>query len=138
MASISASNLNSGIEGLLAQGKWREIHEVLVMHLACMLLVIAGHRPVDALFKLLLGDIYLDGQGGLALFRDKVHDAAHDPRIAVLAPCLVKQIQAYLLHIQGPVSYTHLDVYKRQAWKRALTVRSRARPTLSTAVFMLS
>ena len=101
MASISASNLNSGIEGLLAQGKWREIHEVLVMHLACMLLVIAGHRPVDALFKLLLGDIYLDGQGGLALFRDKVHDAAHDPRIAVLAPCLVKQIQAYLLHIQG-------------------------------------
>ena len=33
------------------------------------------------------------------------------------------------LHGVGAVSYTHLDVYKRQRWLRARSTRSSARPT---------
>ena len=101
LASTSASGLNSGIAALVERGGWREVHETLVGHLGCMLMVVAGHRPVDALFQLSLGDIRLDVDGGSALFRDKINDGAHDPRFVVLAPCLVKQIQAYLAHLQG-------------------------------------
>ncbi|PJJ96281.1 hypothetical protein CO641_13565 [Lysobacteraceae bacterium NML91-0213] len=101
LASTSASGLNTGIAALVERGGWREVHETLVGHLGCMLMVVAGHRPVDALFQLPLGDIRLDVDGGSALFRDKINDGAHDPRFAVLAPCLVKQIQAYLAHLQG-------------------------------------
>lgn len=103
LASTSGSGLNSGIAGLMERGGWREIHDMLVTHLACMLMVVAGHRPVDALFQLSIDDIHLDANGGAALFRDKVNDSAHDPRFAALAPCLVKQIQAYLAHLQGLV-----------------------------------
>lgn len=101
LASTSGSGLNSGIAGLMERGGWREIHEMLVTHLACMLMVVAGHRPVDALFQLSIGDIHLDATGGAALFRDKVNDSAHDPRFVALAPCLVKQVQAYLVHLRG-------------------------------------
>src|SRR3546814_12330871 len=66
-----------------------------------MMMVVAGHRPVDALFQLSIGDVHLDADGGAALFRDKVNDSAHDPRFVALAPCLVKQVQAYLAHLRG-------------------------------------
>src|SRR3546814_1788333 len=85
----------------MERGGWREIHGMLVTHLACMLMVVAGHRPVDALFQLSIGDVHLDADGGAALFRDKVNDSAHDPRFVALAPCLVKQVQAYLAHLRG-------------------------------------
>lgn len=101
LASTSGSGLNSGIAGLMERGGWREIHDMLVTHLACMLMVVAGHRPVDALFQLSIGDIHVDADGGAALFRDKVNDSAHDPRFVALAPCLVKQVQAYLAHMRG-------------------------------------
>ena len=101
LASTSASYLNVGIAKLMEQGGWRGVHEALVTHLACMLMVVAGHRPVDALFQLTMGDIHMDVDGGSALFRDKINDGAHDPRLAVLAPCLVKQIQSYLAHLHG-------------------------------------
>lgn len=101
LASTSGSGLNSGIAGLMERGGWREIHDMLVTHLACMLMVVAGHRPVDALFQLSIGDIHLGADGGAALFRDKINDSAHDPRFVALAPCLVKQIQAYLAHLRG-------------------------------------
>lgn len=101
LASTSGSGLNSGIACLMERGGWREIHDMLVTHLACMLMVVAGHRPVDALFQLSIGDIHLGADGGAALFRDKINDSAHDPRFVALAPCLVKQIQAYLAHLRG-------------------------------------
>lgn len=101
LASTSGSGLNSGIAGLMERGGWREIHAMLVTHLACMLMVVAGHRPVDALFQLLIDNIHLHADGGSALFRDKINDSAHDPRFVALAPCLVKQVQAYLAHLQG-------------------------------------
>lgn len=101
LASTSASSLNRGIASLVKRGGWREIHETLVAHLGCMLMVVAGHRPVDALFQLSMGDIHLNTEGGSALFRDKINDGAHDPRFVALAPCLVTQIQAYLAHLEG-------------------------------------
>src|SRR5690606_7930285 len=101
MASTSGGLLNRGIDRLIRQGAWQEVHTVMVKHVASMFLVVAGHRPVDALFELRLSDIHLGKVGGMALFRDKVHDPAHNPRFAALAPCLVSQIWAYLGHLNG-------------------------------------
>ena len=101
MSIAPASILQSGVSRMLADGRWQEIHEAMVTHLACMLLTVAGHRPVDALFRLRVSDLYLDPIHGCGLFRDKVHDPAHDPRLAALPPCLVRQIGAYLSHLQG-------------------------------------
>ena len=97
----SGGELHRGVDQLLAQGRWREVHEAMVNHLTCMLLVVAGHRPVNALFKLTLNDFDLDPIAGIGLFLDKKHDVAHNPRFAALAPCLVRQIQAYREHLRG-------------------------------------
>lgn len=101
MASAPASLLQFGVARLLAEDRWQEIHQAMVTHLACMLLAVAGHRPVNALFQLKLRDLYLDPKTGCGMFRDKVHDPAHNPRLVALAPCLVRQIHAYLSHLQG-------------------------------------
>lgn len=101
MVAASGGLLNAGIAGLLEQDRWREVHDAMVMHVACMFLIVAGHRPVDALFLLCLKNIHLGVNGGMALFRDKVHDPAHNPRFAALASCLVKQLHAYLAHLKG-------------------------------------
>ncbi len=73
------------------------VHEAMVRHLACMFLAVTGHRPTDELFNLALDNI--DLEGGSALFRDKVHDPAHDPRPVALPACVVDQITAYLSHL---------------------------------------
>lgn len=101
MASTSGGLLNRGIDRLIRQGAWQEVHTAMVRHVVSMFLVVAGHRPVDALFELRLSDIHLGKTGGMALFRDKVHDPAHNPRFAALAPCLVSQVWAYLGHLNG-------------------------------------
>lgn len=114
MAKTSGGLLNRGIGRLIEQGAWQEVHAAMVRHMASMFLVVAGHRPVDALFALRLSDIHLGRAGGMALFRDKVHDPAHNPRFAALAPCLVSQIWAYLGHLKGlaelqPAFAAHVD-----------------------------
>lgn len=73
------------------------VHAAMIRHLACMLLATTGHRPVEELFKLALDNI--DLEGGSALFRDKVHDPAHDPRPVALPTCVTRQIEAYLSHL---------------------------------------
>ena len=73
------------------------VHEAMVRHLACMLLAVTGHRPTDEMFNLALDNI--DLEGGSALFRDKVHDPAHDPRPVALPTCVVDQVAAYLSHL---------------------------------------
>src|SRR3546814_20110145 len=101
LASTSGSGLNSGIAGLMERGGWREIHGMLVTHLACMLMVVAGHRPVAALFQLSIGDVNLAAHGGAALLRDTVNDSAHDTRFVALAPCLVHTTHTHLAHPPG-------------------------------------
>lgn len=73
-------------------------HRVLNQSIA-MLVASATHRPVDALFNLRFGDILLDRDCGAALFRDKVHDAAHNPRLVALTPTVCRQLGAYLSHL---------------------------------------
>ncbi|MGY0799560.1 hypothetical protein ACW7G0_10955 [Lysobacter sp. A286] len=104
LAAGSGGVLNKGVAVRRNDGEWRTVHETMVTHTACMFLVVAGHRPVDALFALTVGEVHLETEGGMALFRDKVHDAAHDPRFAALAPCLVRQITKYLEHLHGLVA----------------------------------
>lgn len=72
-------------------------HRRLVDHLARMILATSGHRPGSALFEITLADV--DLSSGAALFRDKRHDAAHDPRLAVLPRVTTDQIEAYCEHL---------------------------------------
>ncbi len=51
------------------------------------------------LFDLTLADLNLES--GAALFRDKRHDVAHDPRLATLPKVLVHQLKAYLEHLDA-------------------------------------
>lgn len=74
------------------------VHQAMVRHLACMFLAVTGHRPTDELFELVLDN--MDLEGGSALFRDKVHDPAHDPRPVALPTCVVDQLGAYLSHLR--------------------------------------
>lgn len=97
LAAVSGATLNAGVDA----GRWRDIHQAMVTHLACMFMGIAGHRPVEALFELTTADLHWHRDGGIALFRDKRHDPAHDPRLAAFPPCVAQQIEAYLAHLQG-------------------------------------
>src|SRR3546814_14825589 len=69
LASTSGSGLNSGIQGRMERGGWCEIHGMLVTHPACMLMAVAGDRPVDALFPLSIGDVHMDADCVAALER---------------------------------------------------------------------
>ncbi|MFT3754480.1 MAG: hypothetical protein QM769_00805 [Pseudoxanthomonas sp.] len=107
LAAPSGGELHRGVDQLLAEGRWRDVHKAMVNHLACMFLVVAGHRPVNALFRLTIEDLDLDREAGIGLFSDKKHDVAHNPRFAALAPCLVRQIHAYLEHLRGMAEREH-------------------------------
>lgn len=72
-------------------------HRRLLDHIVRMVMASAGHRPAEALFELALGDIDLGS--GAALFRDKRHDLAHDPRLACLPSLLCRQLQVYADHL---------------------------------------
>lgn len=72
-------------------------HRRLLDHFVRMMMASAGHRPAEALFELTLGDIDLGS--GAALFRDKRHDHAHDPRLACLPSLLCRQLEVYLDHL---------------------------------------
>ncbi|MEB2314833.1 MAG: hypothetical protein OZ919_01930 [Xanthomonadaceae bacterium] len=74
-------------------------HRRVLYQSIAMLVGAATHRPVEALFDLRIGDFFLDRDGGAALFRDKVHDAAHDPRLVALPPTVCRQLDAYLAHL---------------------------------------
>ena len=99
MTSSLGAFLHKGVEQLTNEGEASRVHEAMVAQLGCMLLAACGHRPTDALFRLDLGSIDLEGR--CALFVDKVHDPAHDPRLVGLPLCVARQIQAYLEHLTG-------------------------------------
>lgn len=86
-------------------------HRRLLDHLVRMLLATAGHRPAEALFELTLADI--DRDSGAALFRDKRHDVAHDPRLARLPTVVIRQIGAYLRHLDHLEQQTRLAPHMR-------------------------
>lgn len=74
-------------------------HRRIVDHLARMIVATSGHRPTAALFEITLADV--DLVSGAALFRDKRHDIAHDPRLAALPEVATAQIEAYCRHLHG-------------------------------------
>jgi hypothetical protein len=86
----------------MASGDPREeamgAHRRVLDHLVRMLLATTSHRPAEALFEITLADI--DLQTGAALFRDKRHDLAHDPRLTCLPTVAIRQIRAYLSHLE--------------------------------------
>lgn len=74
-------------------------HQRILDHLVRMVFATTGHRWASSLFHLRLTD--LDLESGAVLFADKVHDVAHDPRLAVMPTILRKQLRAYLRHVAG-------------------------------------
>lgn len=97
-ASIGAI-LHAGVERLVSAGQICAVHHAMTSQLGCMLMATCTHRATNALFQVLVIDFDLDR--GAALFRDKVHDPAHDPRLVALPSCVIRQIQAYLAHLRG-------------------------------------
>lgn len=99
MTSSIGAVLNTGVERLVSGNQIRTVHQAMICQLACMFMIACTHRPTNALFKLLLTNIDLDH--GTALFQDKIHDPAHNPRLVALPSSVVRQIQAYLAHLHG-------------------------------------
>lgn len=83
--------------GCEALPQWLCDHRRKLDHLARMIIATTGHRPAETLFELTVHDF--DLQAGIALYRDKRHDIAHDPRLVVLPTLLCKQIAAYIRHL---------------------------------------
>lgn len=101
MARASTKILRTGVARLLAEGREVDLHRAMVNQIAGMLMAVATHRPTEALLELTLADVWIDGETGAALLRDKVHDAAHDPRLVALPATICRQIEAYLSHLKG-------------------------------------
>lgn len=101
MARAPGNVLHFGVPRLLEENRVGDVHRALVGHVAGMLMAVATHRPTESLLKLTVNDILTDGDAGAALFQDKVHDAAHDPRLVALPPTVCRQLEAYLDHLSG-------------------------------------
>jgi len=99
MTSSLGAILHTGVEKLVSEHQVARVHEAMVSQVGCMLMSAGTHRPVDALFEFNLTAIDLDS--GAALFQDKIHDPAHDPRLVVLPSCVTRQLKAYLAHLAG-------------------------------------
>ena len=97
LASSSARLAPECPSTLSTQTNLVKAHRRIADHLARMIMGTTGHRPSEALFEITLTDIDLDS--GAALFRDKRHDLAHDPRLACVPRIVIEQIRAYRRHI---------------------------------------
>ncbi|MBS0576871.1 MAG: hypothetical protein JSS45_10710 [Proteobacteria bacterium] len=102
MASAPSTPLQAGVSQLIKEGHAWLVHQAIVNHLACMLLALAGHRAVDALFRITVGGA--DADAGLGLFLDKIFDPAHNPRLVAFPRCLRDQLTQYLAHLRGLAS----------------------------------
>ena len=101
MARAPSRILHYGLSKLVEERRFVEVHQAMVTQVAGMLMAIATHRPSESLVKLTLGDFLVGKEAGAALFRDKVHDAAHDPRLVALPATVCRQLEAYLDHLRG-------------------------------------
>lgn len=101
LANATPSVIRHGVDRLLSEGRLSDLHDAITTHTICMLLAVATHRPAEALFRLTLGDILIESDSGAALFSDKVHDGAHNPRLVALPKTVVRQLRAYLTHLSG-------------------------------------
>ncbi len=101
LASAFGGHVHRGHPDSNDTAKIATIHMDVMNRLAAMLLAIVGHRPAEALFRLLLDDFNL--VRGCALFADKKVDLAHMLRIAAVPPTVVRQIRAYISHLAALV-----------------------------------
>lgn len=101
LAKSPAKALHYGVPRLVNEKRFGEIHLAMVNHFSGMLVAAATHRPGEALLKLKRTDFWVDGGVGAALFQDKVHDAAHDPRLVALPETICRQMDAYFEHLSG-------------------------------------
>jgi integrase len=105
MARAPAKVMHYGLSRLIDEDRIRDIHQAMVGHVAGMLMAVATHRPTEALLELTVADLLIEDHSGAALFRDKIHDAAHDPRLVALPATVCRQLIAYLEHLSGLQPY---------------------------------
>lgn len=101
MARAPSRAFHYGLSRLIEERRLVEVHHAMVAQLAGMLMAVATHRPAEALLELTVWDFFIRQDAGAALFRDKIHDAAHDPRLVALPATLCRQFEAYLEHLSG-------------------------------------
>ena len=78
-------------------------HNTIANHTIGMFLDAAGHRPVDALFRLTRTSLDLAGFG--AVLQDKKVDPAHETRFVALPMVLRDQLEAYIAHLRALGEY---------------------------------
>lgn len=88
-------------------------HNVLINHILCMLMGVAGHRPTAALHQLMRFDFETDQPA--AVFQDKKCDPAHFVRYVPVADLVAEQIDYYVRHLRAlaVVHRQNLDTSKR-------------------------
>jgi len=101
LANATPSVIRHGVSRLLSESRLADLHDAITTHTVCMLLAVTTHRPTQALFDLTVGDFLIERDRGAGLFRDKIHDGAHDPRLVALPKAVVRQLHAYLSHLAG-------------------------------------
>lgn len=101
MARAMGAPFRQGVIRMVAQGKARQVHQGMVVQMTGMLVGALTHRPTSALLTLSRSDFLIERACGAALFRDKVIDGAHDPRLVVLPPTACRQFEVYLEHLAG-------------------------------------
>ena len=109
MARAFGAPLRQGVTHLLESGLAHEVHTAITRHVLGMLVAGLTHRPTEALLRLRRSDFSVEERHGAALFRDKIVDGAHDPRLVALPPLACTQIRAYLAHLEVLAS-THADL----------------------------
>ncbi len=100
MARAFGAPLRQGVSNLVEAGLAHQVHAAITGHVLGMLVAGLTHRPTQALLKLRLSDFSVENGCGAALFRDKVVDGAHDPRLVALPALACTQIKAYLVHLE--------------------------------------
>src|SRR5690606_34986066 len=89
-----------GVSQLVEAGLAHQVHAAITWHLLGKLVAGLTHRPTRALLELRRSDFSVEGSHGAALFRDKIVDGAHDPRLVALPPLACSQLNAYLAHLE--------------------------------------
>lgn len=101
LARTPSARIHAPSKSMRGEGAIIDDHNTLTMHLLCMLVAVAGHRPTEALLRLRRFDFDSDLRG--AVFADKQCDPAHLSRYVPLADLLSAQVDEYISHLRGAI-----------------------------------
>lgn len=114
LARTPSARMHASSKSLRGDQAFIDDHNALTMHLLCMLVAVAGHRPTAALLRLRRFDF--DTQQHSAVFADKQCDPAHLFRYVPVADLISAQVDEYISHLRSAIgSCNHTSPLFRSA-----------------------